>query len=40
MARKSKYTVKCGKKTMSHHRKKSAAQKAKPAGCRVVKRGK
>jgi predicted SprT family Zn-dependent metalloprotease len=33
-----KYTVKCGKRTISRHRKKSAAKRAKPArkGCRVI----
>lgn len=33
-----KYAVKCGKRTVSRHRKKRAAQRAKPArkGCRVV----
>jgi hypothetical protein len=35
-----KYAVKCGKRTVSRHRKKSAAKRAKPArkGCRVVKK--
>jgi hypothetical protein len=36
MARKSKYVVKCGKSVRSHHRKKSAARKAAPSGCRVT----
>jgi hypothetical protein len=35
MARKSKYKVVCGSRTMSHHRKKSAARKAAPKGCHV-----
>lgn len=39
MARKSKWAVKCGSVTRSKHRKKSAANKAKPAGCRVVHGG-
>lgn len=32
------YTVKCGKRTISRHRKKAAAKRAKPArkGCRVI----
>lgn len=35
-----KYAVKCGKRVVSKHRKKSAAKRAKPArpGCRVIKK--
>lgn len=37
MARKIRWFVKCGKTIKSKHRKKSAAQKARPPRCRVVK---
>jgi hypothetical protein len=35
-----KYAVKCGARVVSRHRKKRAAQRAKPArkGCRVIKK--
>jgi hypothetical protein len=38
MTKKTKYAVVCGKRTVSRHRKKSAAQKARKSGCKVVKR--
>lgn len=36
-SKKAKYSVVCGKSVRSNHRKKSAANKAKPAGCHVRK---